>query len=77
MAPELPPLPPELVCSLCRGLVLQAVMLPCCAGTLCSHCAGEMVRSRGGECGLCGERGGGEEDLIPYRLLRQKVRSSQ
>lgn len=36
-APE-PNIPDELICSLCRDLLTDAVMIPCCGNSFCDEC---------------------------------------
>lgn len=36
-APE-PTIPDELICSLCRDLLTDAVMIPCCGNSFCDEC---------------------------------------
>ena len=67
--------PEDLTCSSCTDLLCEAVMLPCCAASLCDTCAKVDMEHSGGECPLCGERGLEGDDLIPYRLVRDKVGS--
>lgn len=38
-APE-PTIPDELICSLCRDLLTDAVMIPCCGNSFCDECKG-------------------------------------
>ena len=63
--------PAELVCLVCQDLVSLAVMMPCCAGACCQDCARNNINIYG-SCPLCLAHSHCE-DLIPYRMLRQKV----
>ena len=65
------PVPQDLLCLSCMDLLCDAVMLPCCAASLCYVCARQEID--GGVCPLCGDLGIQEDDLIPYRLVRDKV----
>ena len=47
-------------------------MMPCCAGSACDECARKGIENEGGKCTVCGEVANPEE-LIPYRLFRDKV----
>jgi len=47
--------------------------MPCCAGSACDVCARNSIGERdGNKCPICGEVAK-TEDLIPYRLIRDKV----
>merc|ERR1719244_2125738 len=47
--------------------------MPCCAGSACDDCARTgIVESEGSRCPVCSEVANPEE-LIPYRLFRDKV----
>ena len=65
--------PAELVCSVCQQLVHMAVMMPCCAGATCQFCAKNNINIYG-SCPLCLAHSKAE-DLIPYRMLRDRVTS--
>jgi len=46
--------------------------MPCCAGSACDSCARKGVQNGGNKCPVCKEVATAE-DLIPYRLIRDKV----
>ena len=63
----------ELLCPICKELLSDAVMMPCCAGSACDDCARTgIVESEGCKCPMCGDMANPEE-LIPYRMYREKV----
>ena len=65
--------PDELLCPICKELLTDAVMMPCCAGSACDDCARTgIVESEGSKCPVCGDVANPEE-LIPYRMYREKV----
>ena len=65
--------PAELLCPICGELLSDAVMMPCCAGSACDDCARTgIIESEGSRCPVCGDTANPEE-LIPYRLFRDKV----
>ena len=65
--------PAELLCPICKELLSDAVMMPCCAGSACDDCARTgIVESEGSKCPVCGDVANPEE-LIPYRMYREKV----
>lgn len=37
-APDTAAVPDELICSLCRDLLTDAVMIPCCGNSFCDEC---------------------------------------
>ena len=49
-------------------------MLPCCAAALCDQCAKKKIFELNGKCHMCKDTVD-PENLIPYRLLRDKVRA--
>ena len=50
----------------------RQVMLPCCAAALCDQCAKKRILEENGKCHICKDTVD-PENLIPYRLLRDKV----
>jgi len=65
--------PNELLCPICKDLLKDAVMMPCCAGSACDECARNgIIDSEGSRCPVCTDVANPEE-LIPYRLFRDKV----
>ena len=65
--------PEELLCPICKELLCDAVMMPCCAGSACDDCARNgIIESEGSKCPVCGGVANPEE-LIPYRMYREKV----
>ena len=65
--------PEELLCPICKELLSDAVMMPCCARSACDDCARTgIIESEGCKCPLCGDVANPEE-LIPYRMYRDKV----
>ena len=68
---EMSDCPTELVCLVCKEVMRLAVMMPCCAGASCQDCAKNNINIYG-SCPLCLAHSH-TEDLIPYRMLREKV----
>ena len=67
--------PEALQCAICRELLRDAVMMPCCAVSACEDCARTGMIESGGEeprCPVCGAAAIPEE-LIPSRMCREKV----
>ncbi|XP_045525591.1 E3 ubiquitin-protein ligase RBBP6 isoform X1 [Pieris brassicae] len=74
-APE-PTIPDELICSLCRDLLTDAVMIPCCGNSFCDECIrGALLESEDHECPDCREKEIAPTTLIPNRFLRNSVSS--
>ncbi|XP_063362060.1 E3 ubiquitin-protein ligase RBBP6 isoform X3 [Cydia amplana] len=72
-APE-PAIPDELICSLCRDLLTDAVMIPCCGNSFCDECIrGALLESEDHECPDCREKEIAPTTLIPNRFLRNSV----
>ena len=64
--------PAELQCRHCHELVIDAVMMPCCAeGPVCDECArNSLIESEHNACFLCGDKDCGPEELIPFRKVQ-------
>ena len=69
-----PAIPDDLLCTLCKQLSEDAVMLPCCALNACEPCAREAF-TRLGKCPLpaCGADDVTGDDVIPNRRVRTKA----
>ena len=66
-------IPEELLCSICKELLCDAVMMPCCAMIVCYSCAcDKIIESEDRKCPLCGEETN-LGDLIPSQMFRRKV----
>lgn len=67
-------IPRDLLCPLCKGVIHDAVMSPCCAIDICEDCGRSGIILGNGKCPLegCNETAH-LEDLIPNRLLRKKA----
>ena len=67
-------IPKEFQCPICNDLLKEVVLMPCCAGSACDSCARKgIVNSGVSKCPVCDEEVATAEDLIPYRLIRDKV----
>ncbi|KAH7428392.1 hypothetical protein KP509_10G090500 [Ceratopteris richardii] len=72
-------LPPELSCSLCQGIFVEAVMIPCCQYSFCEKCIRHYLQKES-PCPQCGSGKSKDCDLLPNVALRQAIdrfRSSQ
>ena len=68
-------IPDELTCPLCEWLLEEAVMLPCCAASVCDPCAKDFLKRTSNRCPLpdCQADDTQADDLIPNRRLRSKA----
>ncbi|KAE8741533.1 hypothetical protein FOCC_FOCC012917 [Frankliniella occidentalis] len=72
--PEKPEIPEDLLCSLCKDLLTDAVMMPCCGNSFCDDCIRTfLLESDDQECPQCLEKEKTPEMLIPNRFLRKRV----
>lgn len=67
-------IPEDLVCSICKSIFKDAVMIPCCGSSFCDECIRTaLLESDENECPECLERGTSPGSLIPNRFLRNAV----
>ncbi|XP_017462377.1 PREDICTED: zinc finger CCCH domain-containing protein 13-like isoform X1 [Rhagoletis zephyria] len=67
-------IPEDLICSICKDLFVDAVMIPCCGSSFCDDCVrSALLESEENECPDCKERGCSPGSLIPNRFLRNSV----
>lgn len=66
------PIPDHLKCFICKGLVKQAVLLPCCGSVACDSCIRQSLLERNLVCpnNSCGKRTKPDQ-LVPVAALRQ------
>ncbi|KAJ8667352.1 hypothetical protein QAD02_009014 [Eretmocerus hayati] len=73
-AAEKPEIPGDLVCTICKDLLTDAVMIPCCGTSFCDDCIRTfLLESEDHECPDCNEKDVSPESLIPNRYLRNAV----
>ncbi|XP_055916777.1 E3 ubiquitin-protein ligase RBBP6 isoform X2 [Eupeodes corollae] len=66
--------PDELLCSICKDIFRDAVMIPCCGSSFCDDCVRTaLLESEENECPDCKEKGTSPGSLIPNRFLRSSV----
>lgn len=66
--------PEDLICSICKGIFKDAVMIPCCGSSFCDECVRTaLLESDENECPDCKEKGTSPGSLIPNRFLRNAV----
>ncbi|XP_031620939.1 E3 ubiquitin-protein ligase RBBP6 isoform X2 [Contarinia nasturtii] len=69
-------IPDDLICSICKDLFTDAVMIPCCGSSFCDECVRTaLLESEDNECPDCQEKGSSPGSLIPNRFLRNSVNS--
>ncbi|EAT46076.1 AAEL002729-PA [Aedes aegypti] len=67
-------IPEDLICSICKDLFTDAVMIPCCGSSFCDECVRTaLLESEDNECPDCKEKGSSPGSLIPNRFLRNSV----
>lgn len=66
--------PPEhLACPLCRRLMSDAVLIPCCQESACDECLRSALIERKLTCPLCNVSNMSPEKLLPNKVLRTSV----
>ncbi|XP_008560490.1 E3 ubiquitin-protein ligase RBBP6 isoform X2 [Microplitis demolitor] len=69
-----PEIPEDLLCNLCKDLLTDAVMIPCCGNSFCDECIRTLLlESEEHQCPDCPEKDISPENLIPSRFLRNAV----
>lgn len=67
-------IPEELICTICKGIFRDAVMVPCCGSSFCDDCVRTaLLESEDNECPDCKEKETSPGTLIPNRFLRKSV----
>lgn len=66
--------PEDLICSICKGIFKDAVMIPCCGSSFCDECIRTaLLETDESVCPECEEKGTSPGSLIPNRFLRTNV----
>ena len=69
-----PVIPSELLCALCKDLLSDAVLIPCCGDSFCDDCIrAHLLESEEHECPQCHNKFVSPDTLIPNRFLRTAV----
>lgn len=67
-------IPEDLLCTICKNIFKDAVMIPCCGSSFCDECIRtSLLESDDNECPECSEKGTSPGSLIPNRFLRNAV----
>ena len=64
--------PPELICGICKELLKEAVLMPCCDTAYCDECICNHLLEHA--CPSCEDEGTRPEMLKPNRYLRSKCK---
>lgn len=62
--------PPELVCDICKELMKDAVIIPCCGESYCYGCIQEYLCENEFTCPACKKDNVSPENLAPNKALR-------
>lgn len=70
--------PPHMLCILCKGLLKDAVIVPCCGYSYCWECTVDRLEDKEKLClhGQCFDPPPKIPDLIPNRALRSLIEST-
>ena len=69
-APKVTEIPPELLCHLCKELVRDAVIIPCCGESFCYECIQDHLCENEFTCPMCKASDVSPERLAPNKALR-------
>eukprot|EP00123_Amoebidium_parasiticum_P016098 comp23285_c2_seq3/m.38175 comp23285_c2_seq3/g.38175 ORF comp23285_c2_seq3/g.38175 comp23285_c2_seq3/m.38175 type:complete len:457 (-) comp23285_c2_seq3:504-1874(-) len=67
------PVPPELQCPLCKLLLTDCVLIPCCGSNFCDECIRQHLLENNFTCPTCGRDRVSPDALGPNKAMRQKV----
>lgn len=71
---EKPAIPDDLLCGVCKDLLADAVLIPCCGNSFCDECIRNvLLESEDHQCPDCREKDVSPDTLIPNRFLRNAV----
>uniref|UniRef100_H2YGK4 RING-type domain-containing protein n=1 Tax=Ciona savignyi TaxID=51511 RepID=H2YGK4_CIOSA len=66
------PIPDELICLLCKDLLVDAVVIPCCGNSYCDECIrNALLDSEDHKCPTCHKNNISPDSLIANKFLRQ------
>lgn len=68
--------PPELTCSICKEIVQNAVIIPCCGESFCDECIREYLLENEFVCFAC-KQDVSPDALVPNKPLRAAAKSFQ
>ncbi|XP_046366707.2 E3 ubiquitin-protein ligase RBBP6-like [Haliotis rufescens] len=72
--PQQPRIPPALQCPLCKELLRDAVVTPCCGNSFCDECIRNgLLETDDHECPVCHETDVSPSQLIPNKFHRDAV----
>ena len=64
--------PPELACFLCRGIMKDSVLIPCCCNSFCRKCITVAILEQK-RCPKCGLSKCKDSDLLPNRHINDSI----
>ena len=76
-APKEMEIPPELICSICKEVVKDAVIIPCCGESFCYDCIQEYLCENEFTCPSCKAPDVSPEKLAPNKALRAVSSSTE
>lgn len=62
--------PPELICGICKELMKDAVIIPCCGESYCYECIYEHLCENEFTCPSCKKENISPDNLAPNKALR-------
>ncbi|KAK0676082.1 RBBP6 ligase, partial [Pygoscelis papua] len=65
------PIPDELLCLICKDLMTDTAVIPCCGNSYCGECVTPMFNSITGGCPACHQTEVSPDTLIANKFLRQ------
>ncbi|KAL7290181.1 hypothetical protein TKK_0015891 [Trichogramma kaykai] len=67
-------IPKDMICPICKDILTDAVMIPCCGKPFCDECIRTyLLESEDHQCPDCEEKDVSPENMIPSRYLRNAV----
>lgn len=70
-APKEVETPPELICGICKELMKDAVIIPCCGESYCYECIQDYLCENEFVCPACKKEGVSPDNLAPNKALRK------
>ncbi|ESO87145.1 hypothetical protein LOTGIDRAFT_66922, partial [Lottia gigantea] len=72
--PETKVIPQELLCLICKDLLRDAVLIPCCGNSFCDECIrNKLLETEDHECPSCHEQDVSPDRLIANRQMRRAI----
>ncbi|XP_018595409.1 E3 ubiquitin-protein ligase RBBP6-like [Scleropages formosus] len=72
------PVPEELLCCICKQLMIDAALIPCCGNSYCDNCIrAALLESPKQTCPTCEQSDVSPDSLIPNKSLRLALNNFQ